>query len=83
MTLGDLSLELERAAPFVLQFGVMPSSAQLLEAGRADLVQAIKVRLFYRRCGPSHVLVCWTLGAQIHLDTQNNCSKEFTSDCGL
>ncbi|KAK9901992.1 hypothetical protein WJX75_000516 [Coccomyxa subellipsoidea] len=42
LTLGDLSLELERAVPFVLQFGVMPSSMQLLEAGRSDLVQSIK-----------------------------------------
>ncbi len=43
MTLGDLSLELEKAVPFVLQYGIMPSRAQLLEAGRADLVQAVKV----------------------------------------
>ncbi len=43
MTLGDLSLELEKAVPFVLQFGVMPSRTQLLEAGRPDLLQAIKV----------------------------------------
>ncbi|CAL8466218.1 g5754 [Coccomyxa elongata] len=42
MTLGDLSLELEKAVPFVLQYGIMPSRAQLLEAGRADLVQAVK-----------------------------------------
>ena len=43
MTLGALSLELEKAVPFVLQYGIMPSRAQLLEAGRADLVQAVKV----------------------------------------
>ncbi|EIE21284.1 hypothetical protein COCSUDRAFT_48336 [Coccomyxa subellipsoidea C-169] len=42
MTLGDLSLELEKAVPFVLQFGVMPSRTQLLEAGRPDLLQAVK-----------------------------------------
>ncbi|BDA51113.1 probable low molecular weight phosphotyrosine protein phosphatase at N-terminal half [Coccomyxa sp. Obi] len=42
MTLGDLSLELEKAVPFVLQYGIMPSRAQLLEAGRTDLVQAVK-----------------------------------------
>lgn len=46
MTLGDLSLELEKAVPFVLQYGVMPSRAQLLEAGRADLVQAVKVGVY-------------------------------------
>ena len=43
-TLGELSLELETCVPFILQYGVMPSSAQLLEAGRPDLVQAIKAR---------------------------------------
>lgn len=43
MTLGELSVELESAAPFVLQFGVMPSRTQLLEAARPDLVQAVKV----------------------------------------
>ena len=41
-TLGELSLELETCVPFILQYGVMPSSVQLLEAGRPDLVQAIK-----------------------------------------
>ena len=41
-TLGELSLELESCVPFVLQYGVMPSSVQLLEAGRPDLAQAIK-----------------------------------------
>jgi hypothetical protein len=43
-TLGELSIELEAAAPFVLQYGIMPTAAQLLEAGRADLSQAIRVR---------------------------------------
>lgn len=43
-TLGELSLQLEAYVPFILQYGVMPSSTQLLEAGRPDLVQAIKVR---------------------------------------
>ena len=42
-TLGELSLELEASVPYILQFGVMPTSAQLLEAARPDLVQAIKV----------------------------------------
>lgn len=42
-TLGDLSLELEAAAPYVLQYGVMPNRAQLLEAGRPDLARAVKV----------------------------------------
>lgn len=41
-TLGELSLELETCVPFILQYGVMPSRVQLLEAGRPDLVQAIK-----------------------------------------
>ena len=44
-TLGELSLELEASAAFILQYGVMPTSAQLLEADRPDLVQAIKVGL--------------------------------------
>lgn len=42
-TLGSLSMELEATAPHVLQYGVMPNQAQLLEADRPDLVQAVKV----------------------------------------
>ena len=43
LRLGDLSGELEAAVPQVLQYGLMPNQAQLLEAGRPDLVQAVKV----------------------------------------
>ena len=43
LTLGDMSGELEAAVPHVLQYGVMPNQAQLLEAGRPDLAQAVRV----------------------------------------
>ena len=42
-TLGELSLELEASVAFILQYGIMPTSAQLHEVDRPDLVQAIKV----------------------------------------
>ena len=43
-TLGSFSLELEATVPHVLQYGVMPNQAQLGEADRPDLVQAVRVR---------------------------------------
>lgn len=43
-TMAEVGRELEAAAPQTLHFGVMPSEAALLEAGRSDLVLAIRVR---------------------------------------
>lgn len=47
-TMAEVGRELEAAAPQTLHFGVMPSSEQLLEAGRSDLVVAIRVRRWCR-----------------------------------
>ena len=44
LALGDVNGELEAAVPHVLQYGIMPTQAQLLEAGRPDLAQAVRVR---------------------------------------
>ena len=50
LRLGDLSGELEAAVPHVLQYGLMPNQAQLLEAGRPDLVQAVRVGALMSGC---------------------------------
>lgn len=62
-SLGELSQELRAALPSVLQFGLMPNKEQLLEAGRSDLLQAIRVRI----CIPNLHDVQWQRQLLLHM----------------
>lgn len=42
--MAQIGRELELIAPHALQYGLMPTRMQLLEAGRSDLMAAIQAR---------------------------------------